>query len=84
MDTELTPTQLAIEFLRRDPAALTPAQYLKKLKLLELEFADLMALSSMELKEEIDHALALRYPLTFSLPTKLLKSGPNGPLFLLM
>ena len=35
MDTELTPTQLAIEFLRRDPAALTPAQYLKKLKLLE-------------------------------------------------
>lgn len=24
MDTELTPTQLAIEFLRRDPAALTP------------------------------------------------------------
>lgn len=59
MDTELTPTQLAIEFLRRDPAAQTPAQYLKKLKLLELEFADLMALSSMELKEEIDHAWRL-------------------------
>lgn len=59
MDTELNPTQLAIEFLRRDPAALTPAQYLKKLKLLELEFADLMALSSMELKEEIDHAWRL-------------------------
>ena len=59
MDTELTPTQLSIEFLRRDPAALNPAQYLKKLKLLELEFADLMALSSMELKEEIDHAWRL-------------------------
>jgi hypothetical protein len=27
--------------------------------LLELEFADLMALSSMELKEEIDHAWRL-------------------------
>lgn len=54
MDTELTPTQMAIEFLRRDPTVMTPAQYLKKLKLLELEFADLMALSSLELKEEID------------------------------
>lgn len=29
MDTELTPAQMAIEFLRRDPTALTPAQYLK-------------------------------------------------------
>lgn len=56
MDTELTPTQMAIEFLRRDPTVMTPAQYLKKLKLLELEFADLMALSSLELKEEIDLA----------------------------
>ena len=45
MDTELTPTQMAIEFLRRDTTVMTPAQYLKKLKLLELEFADLMALS---------------------------------------
>ena len=59
MDTELTPTQMAIEFLRRDPTVMTPAQYLKKLKLLELEFADLMALSSLELKEEIDHHLEL-------------------------
>ncbi len=60
MDTELTPTQMAIEFLRRDPhRQLTPAQYLKKLKLLELEFADLMALSSLELKEEIDLAWRL-------------------------
>jgi len=56
MDTELTPAQLAIEFLRRDTTVLTPAQYLKKLKQLELEFADLMALSAMELKEEIDFA----------------------------
>ena len=56
MDTELTPTQMAIEFLRRDPTVMTPAQYLKKLKLLELEFADLMALSSLELKEEIAFA----------------------------
>ncbi len=51
MDTELTPTQMAIEFLRRDTTVMTPAQYLKKLKLLELEFADLMALSSLELKK---------------------------------
>lgn len=56
MDTELTPAQLALEFLRRDTTVLTPAQYLKKLKQLELEFADLMALSSLELKEEIDFA----------------------------
>ncbi|EHM46342.1 hypothetical protein HMPREF0880_03612 [Yokenella regensburgei ATCC 43003] len=53
MDTELTPAQLAIEYLRRDATVLTPAKYLKKLKQLELEFADLMALSSNELKEEI-------------------------------
>ncbi len=31
MDTELTPTQMAIEFLRRDPTVMTPAQYLKNL-----------------------------------------------------
>ena len=62
MDTELTPTQMAIEFLRRDPTVMTPAQYLKKLKLLELEFADLMALSSLELKEEIDLAWRLGIP----------------------
>ncbi|HCJ1825073.1 YdiH family protein [Klebsiella quasipneumoniae] len=59
MDTELTPTQMTIEFLRRDTTVMTPAQYLKKLKLLELEFADLMALSSLELKEEIDLAWRL-------------------------
>ena len=59
MDTEFTPAQLAIEFLRRDNSALTPAQYLKKLKHLELEFADLMALSSSELREEIDFAWRL-------------------------
>ncbi|HDU3927017.1 TPA: hypothetical protein RFM64_001038 [Klebsiella aerogenes] len=59
MDTEFTPTQMAIEYLRRDTAVMTPAQYLKKLKLLELEFADLMSLSSMELKEEIDLAWRL-------------------------
>ena len=53
MDTEITPTQLAIEYLRRDKSNLSPAQYLKKLKQLELEFADLLALSSNELKEEI-------------------------------
>ena len=53
MDTEITPTQLAIEYLRRDKSNLSPAQYLKKLKQLELEFADLLALSSTELKEEI-------------------------------
>lgn len=59
MDTELTPAQLAIEFLRRDPTVLTPAQYLKRVKQLELEFADLMSLSSLELKEEIDLAWRL-------------------------
>lgn len=52
MDTEITPTQLAIEYLRRDKSNLSPAQYLKKLKQLELEFTDLLALSSNELKEE--------------------------------
>lgn len=65
MDTLLTPAQLAIEFLRRDTTSLTPAQYLKRVKQLELEFADLMALSSIELKEEIDFALATGAPLIF-------------------
>ena len=59
MDTEITPTQLAIEYLRRDSSNLSPAQYLKKLKQLELEFADLLALSSNELKEEIYFAWRL-------------------------
>ena len=59
MDTEITPTQLAIEYLRRDKSNLSPAQYLKKLKQLELEFTDLLALSSNELKEEIYFAWRL-------------------------
>jgi len=59
MDTELNPAQLAIEYLRRDKSNLSPAQYLKKLKQLELEFADLLALSSSELKEEIYFAWRL-------------------------
>ncbi|EPK7360979.1 YdiH family protein [Kluyvera intermedia] len=59
MDTLLTPAQLAIEFLRRETTPLTPAQYLKRVKQLELEFADLMALSAIELKEEIDFAWRL-------------------------
>lgn len=52
MSTDLDPTQLAIEFLRRDKTELSPAQYLKRLKQLELEFADLLTLSATELKEE--------------------------------
>ncbi|MEG5378179.1 YdiH family protein [Enterobacter hormaechei] len=59
MDTEITPTQLAIEYLRRDKSNLSPAQYLKKLKQLELEFTDLLALSFNELKEEIYFAWRL-------------------------
>ncbi|MCS5448244.1 YdiH family protein [Enterobacter huaxiensis] len=59
MDNELNPTQLATEYLRRDKSNLSPAQYLKKLKQLELEFADLLALSSNELKEEIYFAWRL-------------------------
>ena len=59
MDTEITPTQLAIEYLRRDKSNLSPAQYLKKLKQLELEFTDLLALSLNELKEEIYFAWRL-------------------------
>lgn len=51
MSTDLDPTQLAIEFLRRDKTELSPAQYLKRLKQLELEFADLLTLSSSELKK---------------------------------
>ncbi|MGK9173435.1 YdiH family protein [Yokenella regensburgei] len=56
MQSELDPTQLAIEYLRRDKSAMTPAQYLKRLKQLSLEFADLLTLSHNELKEEIDFA----------------------------
>lgn len=39
MTSQLDPAQLAIEFLRRDKTELSPAQYLKRLKQLELEFA---------------------------------------------
>jgi len=59
MDTDLNPTQLAIEYLRRDTSNLSPAQYLKKLKQLELEFTDLLTLSSSKLKEEIYFAWRL-------------------------
>ena len=59
MDTDLNPTQLAIEYLRRDTSNLSPAQYLRKLKQLELEFTDLLTLSSSELKEEIYFAWRL-------------------------
>lgn len=43
MDTEITPTQLAIEYLRRDKSNLSRAVP-EKLKQLELEFTDLLAL----------------------------------------
>ena len=59
MDTWLSPAQLAIENLRRETTPLTPAQSLKRVKQLELEFADLMSLSAIELKEEIDFAWRL-------------------------
>ncbi|MFJ2973766.1 YdiH family protein [Kluyvera sp. NPDC087067] len=59
METLFTPAQLAIEYLRRETTPLSPAQYLKRVKQLELEFADLMSLSSIELKEEIDFAWRL-------------------------
>ena len=59
MDTLLSPAQLAIEYLRRETTPLTPAQHLKRVKQLELEFADLMSLSAIELKEEIDFAWRL-------------------------
>ena len=49
MSTQLDPTQLAIEFLRRDQSNLSPAQYLKRLKQLELEFADLLWVEHMDL-----------------------------------
>lgn len=58
MDTEITPTQLAIEYLRRDKSNLSRAVP-EKLKQLELEFTDLLALSSNELKEEIYFARRL-------------------------
>ena len=59
METVPDPTQLAIEYLKRDKSALTPAEYLKKLRVLRLEFEDLLTLSHSELKEEIDFAWRL-------------------------
>lgn len=53
MDQLISPAQLAFEYLRRDSETLTPAQYLQRFRQLSLEFADLLALSSVELKEEI-------------------------------
>lgn len=59
MDARITATALAIEFLRKEDNALTPAQYLSELQRLTLEFADLMELTSRELREEISYARQL-------------------------
>lgn len=59
MDNSITPTRLAIEYLRREHTHLSPAQYLDKLQQLRLEFADLLGLTPLELREEISHAKAL-------------------------
>lgn len=59
MNTTVTPTTLAFEYLRREAENLTPAQYLTQFKRLTLEFADLMELTSKELREEISHAYQL-------------------------
>lgn len=56
MDTELTATELAFEYLRREKELLTPAQFLTRVRQLRLEFADLMGLTSAELVEEISFA----------------------------
>lgn len=53
MNHDISPTQLAFEYLRRESGNLTPAQYLQRFRQLRLKFADVMALSSHELKEEI-------------------------------
>ncbi len=59
MENELSPTMLAFEYLRREKENLTPAQFLKRVKQLQLEFADLMELSYIELQEEIVFATRL-------------------------
>lgn len=59
MDTDITPTTLAFEFLRREQEQLTPAQFLNRLQQLKLEFADLLGLTQLELREEIFHAYRL-------------------------
>ncbi len=77
MDTELTPTQMAIEFLRRDPTVMTPAQYLKKLKLLELEFADPDGALLAGAERRDRSGLASGYPLSHSRWT--VTGAANGP-----
>lgn len=59
MDTELTATQLAFEYIRREKEILTPAQFLTRVRKLTLEFEDLMELTSSELVEEISFASRL-------------------------
>ncbi|NDJ58114.1 hypothetical protein GWD52_14125 [Enterobacteriaceae bacterium 4M9] len=59
MNTELTATTLAFEYLRREKEALTPAQFLTRVRQLRLEFQDLMGLTSSELVEEISFATRL-------------------------
>ncbi len=59
MDTELTATQLAFEYIRREKETLTPAQFLTRVRKLTLEFEDLMELTSSELVEEISFASRL-------------------------
>ncbi|MBK4713742.1 MULTISPECIES: YdiH family protein [Tenebrionibacter/Tenebrionicola group] len=59
MDTDLTATRLAFEFLRREKESLTPAQFLTRVRQLRLEFEDLMELTSSELIEEISFAYRL-------------------------
>jgi hypothetical protein len=60
MNTTITPTTLAFEYLRREEEEnLTPAQFLIRFNQLKLEFADLMELTSLELREEISHAYRL-------------------------
>lgn len=59
MDCDLTPTELAFEYLRREKDTLTPAQFLTRFRQLRLEFEDLMELTSAELVEEISFASRL-------------------------
>lgn len=59
MPIQMTPDDLAIEFLRKENSQLTPAQYLHRLKQLRLEFADLLGLTNRELREEIQYASQL-------------------------
>ncbi len=59
MNTELTATTLALEYIRREKETLTPAQFLTRVRQLRLEFQDLMGLTSSELVEEISFATRL-------------------------